>query len=135
MGRGQDGSKEERLDERRADQKVCPEGDDRDDGQGSRTQGEHRDEPAVFISPSLRHTASRKRTMARVRTAMDSSTASSGPNMRRPKPLSPSRKPRPRKMIGNESGARSTSPDARAETVSTAAIRAKAVSRSAKGTS
>jgi hypothetical protein len=52
-----------------------------------------------------------------------------------PNPLSPRRKPRPRKRIGKESGARSTRPEARAATVRTTATRAKAVKRSGKETS
>ena len=39
-------------------------------------------------------------------------------------------KPKPRKTKGKESGARSTIPDAKAETVGTTATRAKAVNRS-----
>src|SRR3712207_8111324 len=47
---------------------------------------------------------------------------------------SPSRKPRPRKMIGKESGARSTKPEAKPATVSTTATRANPVIRSTEDT-
>jgi hypothetical protein len=47
----------------------------------------------------------------------------------------PSMKPKPKKTIGNESGARSTNPEVSPAIVSTKATRAKAVSKSGKGVS
>jgi len=39
-----------------------------------------------------------------------------------PRPPRPSKKPKPRNIIGNDRGERSTNPDAKAETVRTTAI-------------
>jgi hypothetical protein len=78
---------------------------------------------------------SRQRTRASVSVATDSRSGLSGPRLRMPRPCSPSKNPKPKKMIGKEIGARSTSPEASPAIVSTTAIRAKVVSRSGKGVS
>ena len=75
-------------------------------------------------------TASRKSTRLKVKMPTTSSVRSCGPTWMTPRPRSPSSKPIPRKMIGKEMGARSTTPEASAETVSTMATRPKAVRRS-----
>jgi len=68
-----------------------------------------RGEPGIGKSALLKHasrrTASRNRTSASVRVAMVSRVGSSGVSVRSPKPRSLIRKPNPRKMIGNDSGA------------------------------
>ena len=45
-----------------------------------------------------------------------------GSDVYRPQPPRPSKKPKPRNIIGNDRGERSTNPDAEAETVITAVI-------------
>ena len=81
-------------------------------------------------SVSSRFTASRNSTRARATTATTSSTLLSRPIEMTWRPRSPSRNPRPRNSIGNDRGARSTRPAARAETTRTPAIRPNAVSSS-----
>jgi hypothetical protein len=85
------------------------------------------------ISSNRSWTASRKSTKLRLRVAITSSVRSWDEIAITPSPRSPSRKPSPRKIIGNESGARSTSGEASAEISRTAAIRANPVSRSGIG--
>jgi hypothetical protein len=84
-------------------------------------------------SVSSRLTASRNSTRARATTATTSRTLLSRPIEMNPRPRSPSRKPRPRNSIGNDRGARSTRPAARADTTRTPAIKPKAVSSSNQG--
>ena len=81
-------------------------------------------------SVSSRFTASRNSTRARATTATTSSTLLSRPIEMTWRPRSPSRNPRPRNSIGNDRGARSIRPAARAETTRTPAIRPNAVSSS-----
>ena len=67
-------------------------------------------------------TASRNSTRARVRVATTSRRGLCGPISIAPRPPLPSKKPRPRNIIGKDSGERSTSPDASAVTVRTMAM-------------
>src|SRR5215212_1148721 len=136
VGRGQDGAQEQRLHHRGPEQEVRPGGHDRDDDQGSRTQRESTGTapaPSMLSLPIL--TPSRQRTRASVSVATDSRSGFSGPSMRTPRPCSPSKNPKLRKIIGKEIGARSTSPEARPAMVRTTAIKAKVVSKSGKGVS
>jgi hypothetical protein len=89
--------------------------------------------PSMLSLPIL--TPSRQRTRASVSVATDSRSGFSGPSMRTPRPCSPSKNPKLRKIIGKEIGARSTSPEARPAMVRTTAIKAKVVSKSGKGVS
>ena len=67
-------------------------------------------------------TASKNRTRAKVSVATTSRKGEWGPTSSTSNPRLPSRNPSPRKINGNESGDRSTKPDARALTVKTTAI-------------
>ena len=67
-------------------------------------------------------TASKNRTSAKVRVATTSKNGEWGPTSNWSSPLLPNRNPRPRKIRGNDSGERSTKPDASAVTVKTTAI-------------
>ena len=67
-------------------------------------------------------TASRNSTRAKVSVATISRRGLWGPISITPRPPRPSKKPRPRNIIGKDNGDRSTSPDARAVTVRTMAM-------------
>src|SRR5919201_6978308 len=80
-----------------------------------------------FCSVLSRLTASRKRMRLSVMTASNSRMGLWGPMFSSPIPRGPRQKPRSRKISGNDSGARSTRPATRAESMRTAARTAKPI--------